>query len=41
VLLPAFLGPESSVLYADLSSSAPFPLRVSPYSGPFYGSFQK
>ena len=40
-LLPGFLGPESSVLHADLSSSAPFPFRVSPYSGPFDGSFRK
>jgi len=29
-LLPGFSGPESSVLHADLSSSAPFPIRVSP-----------
>jgi len=40
-LLPGFSGPESSVLHADLSSSVPFPIRVSPLSGPFYGPSRK
>jgi hypothetical protein len=40
-LLPGFLGPESSVLHADLPSSVPSPIRVSPFLGPFDGSFWK
>jgi hypothetical protein len=37
-LLPDFSGPESSVLHADLPSSVHSPIRVSPFSGPFYDS---
>ena len=40
-LLPGFSGPESSVLHADLPPSVPFPIRVSPLSGPFYDSSRK